>query len=155
MLSACFHTLQKKKVCYFWKRDGPLAIIGAGALASMCHVLHVFDTSSSFCPHGPLNRKIPNPFCRRFFRARKYNVDEAYKMFNAVCLAREKDRHCVFYDNLDIDLFDETRNIVGLPPNILQNTLNICSSTLTGQAIETTVASLSTSSTWKPSPPQP
>lgn len=40
-------------------------------------------------------------------------------MFNAVCLTRAKDRHSVFYDNIDIDLFDETRNIVCLPPNIL------------------------------------
>ena len=76
-------------------------------------------------------------------------------MFNAVCLARKKDRHCVFYDNIDIDLFDETRNIVRLPPNIQQSSLNIYSSTLTGQGIETNVASLSTTSTWKPSPPQP
>ena len=76
-------------------------------------------------------------------------------MFNAVCLARKKDRHCVFYDNIDINLFDETRNIVRLRPNILQNPLNIYSSTLTGQGIETNVASLSTTSTWKPSPPQP
>ena len=70
--------------------------------------VHIFALS--------LDRTVPNPFRRRFFRARKYNVDEAYKMFNAVCLAREKDRHCVFYDNIDIDLFDETRNIVRLPP---------------------------------------
>ena len=40
-------------------------------------------------------------------------------MFNAVYLAREKDRHCVFYDNIDIDLFDETRNIVRLPVHVL------------------------------------
>ena len=76
-------------------------------------------------------------------------------MYNAVCLTREKDRHCVFYDNIDIDTFDETRKIVRLTLHILQDHLNICSSTLTGQAIETNVVSLCTTLTWKPSPLKP
>ena len=46
-------------------------------------------------------------------------------MFNAVCVTREKDRHCVFYDNIDIEKFEETRNIVRLPPNIIHNLLKI------------------------------
>lgn len=118
----------------------------------------IFDTSFSFCPYSYLkvifspNRNVPNPLCRRFFRARKYNIEDAYKMFNAVCLTREKHRHCVFYDNIDIESFDETRRIVRLPLDILQNPLNICSSTLTGLAIEINVASLFTTLTWKPSP---
>ena len=76
-------------------------------------------------------------------------------MFNAVCLTRDKNRHCLFYDNIDIDSFEETRRIVHLPLQILQDPLTKCSSTLTGQAIETNVASLCTTLTWKLSPLKP
>ena len=121
----------------------------------------VFNSPSSFHTYTclqtivPPKRSVPNPLCRRFFRARKCNVEEAYKMFNAVCLTREKDRHCAFYDNIAVDKFEETRNIVRPPLHILQNPLNICSSTLTGPAIETNVASLFTTLTWKLSPLKP
>ena len=110
--------------------------------------VHIVVLSPSFLRTGTFLIR----FCRRFFRARKYNVEEAYKMFNAVCLTREKHRHCVFYDNIDIESFEETRRIVRLFLPILQDHLNMCSSTLTGQAIGTNVASLCTTLTWKLSP---
>ena len=160
MSIACLHILGEEKVCFFWKRNGNFLNVSMWGLVlrpryvTPCQVLTPRVLSVHIVALS-LNRSVPNPLRRRFFRARKYNVEEAYKMFNAVCLAREKDRHCVFYDNIDIDLFDETRNIVRLPLNMLLDPLNICSSTLTGQAIETYVASLFTTLTWKPSPPQP
>ncbi|KAL2042652.1 hypothetical protein N7G274_004411 [Stereocaulon virgatum] len=47
----------------------------------------------------------------RFLRARKCDVEEAYKMFSAVCITRTRDRHCTFYDNVDVKAYNETRKM--------------------------------------------
>ena len=50
--------------------------------------------------------------CRRFLRARQFDVRKAVDFFRAACQARNDSNFDKFYENLDIDDYEDTRKLV-------------------------------------------
>lgn len=51
--------------------------------------------------------------CRRFFRARGYNVDNAYQQYKTTRDWRDKNDLIKLYDSIDVSHYEETRKLVG------------------------------------------
>ena len=50
--------------------------------------------------------------CRRFFRARGYNVDNAYQQYKITRDWRDKNDLIELYDSIEVSHYEETRKLV-------------------------------------------
>lgn len=89
----------------------------------------------------------------RFLRARKFVPQEALKQFKTTEDWRKEQDLDNCYDNIDVDEYEATSQLVRLSQTTLYNAYLSCS-TLTGQAVETSKASQSAFSTSATSVPR-
>lgn len=72
-----------------------------------------YDDATLLCVQSFANAIAPaNVLCRRFLRARRFHIQDAFEQFKNTEEWRDATQLDVIYDTIDLEQYDETRRLV-------------------------------------------